>query len=88
MLFDIGEAEYEYLHGQDPEHGVADDNEIDKEESPDFQRMLDEFKTLICTYLKLAFTDPISLPPFLLNSVDEGPTMRLSELFAWLEKSE
>lgn len=87
MLFDIGEAETEYLHGRDPEHGVADDEEFEKEQSPDFQRMLDEYNSLICKYLMLAFTDPTSLPPFLLD-VDEGPTMCLSELIAWLEESE
>jgi hypothetical protein len=87
MLFDIGEAENEYLDGRDPEHGVADHEEFEKEQSPDFQRMLDKYKSLICEYLTLAFTDPTSLPPFLLD-VDEGPTMRLSELIAWLEESE
>lgn len=87
MLFDIGEAVTEYLHGRDPKHGVADDKEFEKEQSPDFQRMLDEFNSLICEYLMLAFTDPTSLPPFLLD-VDEGPTMRLSELIKWLEEPE
>jgi hypothetical protein len=58
--------------------------EMCKEESPEFQRIRDEFNSLICEYLMLAFTDPTSLPPFLLD-VDEGPTMRLSELIAWLE---
>ena len=86
-LFDIGEAETEYLYGRDRKHGVADDEEFEKEQSPDFQRMLDEFNSLICEYLMLAFTDPTSLPPFLLD-VDEGPTMRLSELIAWLEEPE
>jgi hypothetical protein len=84
VLFDIGEEDTERLHGRDPEHGVADDEEFEKEQSQDFQRILDEFNSLICEYVKLAFTDPTSLPPFLLDS-DEGPTMRLSELFAWLE---
>jgi hypothetical protein len=84
QLFDIGEAETEYLHGRDPEHGDADNKEFEKEGSPEFQRMLNEFKSLICEYLMLAFTDPTSLPQFLLD-VDEGPTMRLSELIAWLE---
>lgn len=84
QLFDIGEAETEYLHGRDPEHGDADNKEFEKEESPEFQRMLNEFKSLICEYLMLAFTDPTSLPQFLLD-VDEGPTMRLSELIAWLK---
>ena len=65
------------------EHGDADYEEFEKEESPDFQRMLNEFKSLICEYLMLAFTNPTSLPPFLLDS--EGPTMRLSELIAWLK---
>ena len=83
MLFDIGEAENEYLDGRDPEHGVADHEEFEKEQSPDFQRMLDKYKSLICEYLTLAFTDPTSLPRFLLDS--EGPTMRLSELGPWLE---
>ena len=81
-LFDIGEEETEYFHGRDPKHGVADDEEFEKEQSPDFQRILDQFNSLICEYLKLAFTDPTSLPPFLLD--DKGPTMRLSELIAWL----
>lgn len=85
-LFDVGEAETESLHGPDPEHGVADNEELKKEESPDFQRMLDEFKTLICEYVKLAFTDPTSLPPFLLD-VDKGPTIPLSKLGDWLEES-
>lgn len=84
-LFDIGEAETEYLHGRDTEHGVADDEEFEKEESPDFQRIRNEFNSLICEYVRLAFTDPISLPLFLLD-VNKGPTMRLSELIAWLEK--
>lgn len=84
QLFDIGEAETEYLHGRDPEHGDADNKEFENEESPEFQSMLNEFKSLICEYLMLAFTDPTSLPPFLLDS-NEGPTMRLSELIAWLE---
>jgi hypothetical protein len=84
-LFDIGEEENDHLHEIDQEHSVNDDEEFEKEESPDFQRMLDEFKTLICEYVKLAFTDPTSLPPFLLNS--EGPTMPLSKLIAWLEES-
>lgn len=84
MLFDIGEAETEYLHGRDPEHGVADDKEFEKEQSPDFQRMLDEYNSLICEYVKLALTEPTSLPPFLLD-VDEGPTMPLSKLLPWLE---
>jgi hypothetical protein len=83
-LFNIDEARTEYLHRRDPKHVVADDEEFEKEQSPDFQKMRDEFNTLIREYVKLAFTDPTSLPPFLLNS-DEGPTMRLSELFAWLE---
>jgi hypothetical protein len=84
-LFDISEAETSIIDGIDPEHGAADDEEFEKEQSPDFQRIRDEFNTLICKYLKLAFTDPTSLPPFLLNSVDEGPTMPLSKLIAWLE---
>jgi len=87
QLFDIGEAETEYLHGRDPEHGDADNKEFEKEQSPEFQIMRDEFNSLICEYVRLAFTDPTSLPPFLLD-VDEGPTMRLSELIAWLEESE
>ena len=80
MLFNIDED------GRDPEHGDADHKEFEKEESPYFKRMLDEFKSLICEYVKLAFTDPTSLPPFLLDS--EGPTMRLSDLLTWLEESE
>jgi hypothetical protein len=87
-LFDISEAETSIIDGIDSDHGAADDEEFKKEQSPDFQRIRDEFNTLICEYLKLAFTDPTSLPPFLLNSVHEGPTMRLSELIAWLEESE
>lgn len=82
-LFDISEAATSVIDGLDPTHGVADDEEFDKERSPDFQKMRDEFNTLICKYLKLAFTDLTSLPPFLLDS--EGPTIRLSELIAWLE---
>lgn len=87
QLFDIGEAETEYLHGRDPEHGDAEDKEFEKEGSPEFQIMRDEFKSLICEYLKLAFTDPTSLPPFLLDS-NEGPTMHLSELIAWAASAE
>ena len=83
-LFNIDEARTEYLHRRDPKHVVADDEEFDKEQSPDFQKMRDEFNTLICEYVKLAFTDPTSLPPFLLD-FDECPTMRLSELLARLE---
>ena len=82
-FFDISEAATSVIDGQDPTHGVADDEEFEKERSPDFQKMRDEFNTLICEYLKLAFTDLTSLPPFLLDS--EGPTMRLSELIALLE---
>ena len=63
---------------------IPDYPEFEKERSPDFQKMRDEFNTLICKYLKLAFTNPTSLPPFLLNS-DKGLTMHLSELLAWLE---
>lgn len=74
------------INGPDPEHGVADDEEFEKEESPDFQSMLEEYNSLLCEYLVLAFTDPTSLPTCLLD-VDEGPTMRLSELIAWLEES-
>lgn len=84
MLFDIGEAENEYLDGRDSEHGVADKKEIKKYQSHDFQRIRKEYNSLLCEYVKLAFTDPTSLPPFLLD-VDEGPTMRLSELPAWLK---
>ena len=58
--------------------------EMNKEQSPEFQIMRDEFNSLICEYVRLAFTDPTSLPPFLLDP-DKGPTMRLSELDAWLE---
>jgi hypothetical protein len=87
-LFDIGEARTEeYLPGRDPEHRDADNKEFEKEESPEFQIMLNEFKSLISKYLMLAFTDPTSLPPFLLD-VDEGPTMPLSELIAWAESPE
>lgn len=86
-LFNIGEEENERLNGPDSTHGVADDEEFEKEQSPDFQRIRDEFNSLICEYVKLAFTEPTSLPPFLLD-VDEGPTMPLSELIAWLEESE
>ena len=90
-LFNIGEIETERLKGPDSIHSQSihsqnDDQEFKKEESSDFQRMLDEFETLICEYVKLAFTDPTSLPPFLLDS-DEGPTMPLSELIALLKKS-
>lgn len=85
-LFTIGEIESEHIYGPDPEHGVADDEEFEKEESPDFQSMLEEYNSLLCEYLVLAFTDPTSLPTCLLD-VDEGPTMRLSELIAWLEES-
>jgi hypothetical protein len=82
-LFNKGEGVFEYLrHNQ--EHANAEDKEDEKEKSPDFQRMLTEFNSLICEYVRLAFTDPTSLPPFLLD-VDEGPTMRLSELDAWLK---
>ena len=84
QLFDIGEAETEYLHGRDPEHGDADNKEFEKEKSPDFQRSRDEFDFLIRDYVGLAFADPTSLPPFLFDS-DEGPTMPLSELDAWLK---
>ncbi len=86
-LFDIGEKENDHLHEIDQEHRVNDDEEFEKEESPDFKRMLDEFNSLICEYLKLAFTDPTSLPPFLLDP-DKCPTMPLSELEDWLKKSE
>ena len=82
-LFDISEAETSAIDGPDSTHDVADDKEFDKERSPDFQKMRDEFNTLICKYLKLAFTDPTLLPQFLLDS--EGPTMRLSKLIAWLK---
>jgi hypothetical protein len=82
-LFNKGEGVFEYLRGYS-KHADAEDKEDEKEKSPDFQRMLDEFNSLICEYLMLAFTDPTSLPPFLLD-VDEGPTMRLSELDAWLK---
>ena len=64
----------------------CDYEDLEKEKSLDFQRMRNEFNSLICEYLMLAFTDPTSLPRFLLDS-DEGPTMRLSELIAWLEES-
>ena len=77
-LYNCGEASADELDESD------DNKEFEKEESPEFQRMLDEFNSLICEYVKLAFTDPTSLPPFLLDS-DEGPTMRLSELDAWLK---
>lgn len=86
-LFDIDEAENEHIDGPDPTHGAADDEEFEKEQSHDFQRMREEYNSLLCKYLKLAFTDPISLPPFLLD-VDKGPTMPLSELEDWLKKSE
>lgn len=82
-LFNKGEWVFEYLRGYS-KHANAEDKEDEKEQSPEFQIMRDEFKSLICEYLMLAFTDPTSLPPFLLDA-DEGPTMRLSELDAWLE---
>ena len=85
-LFNIGEAENDDLHEIEEEYHVNDDEEFEKEQSPDFQRMREEYNSLLCEYLKLAFTEPTSLPPFLLD-VDEGPTMPLSELIAWLEKS-
>lgn len=62
------------------------ENEREKEYSIEFMKVRDEFNSLICEYLKLAFNEPTLLPPFLLD--DEGPTMRLSELIAWLEESE
>jgi hypothetical protein len=62
------------------------ENEREKEYSIKFMKVRDEFNSLICEYLKLAFNEPTLLPPFLLD--DEGPTMRLSELIAWLEESE
>jgi len=86
QLFNIGEAEAERLNGPDPEHGVTDNEEFEKEQSRDFQGIRDEFNSLICEYLMLAFTDPTSLPPFLLDG-DECPTMPLSKLRAWLEES-
>jgi hypothetical protein len=83
-LFNREEVDTESLHGRDPEHGSADDKEIEKEETLEFQIIRDEFESLICEYLKLAFTDPTSLPPFLLDA-DEGPTFPLSELIAWFK---
>lgn len=83
-LFDNGEVDTEYFYGLDREHRNADNDEFEKEKSPDFQRIRNEFNSLICEYVRIAFTDPTSLPQFLLD-VDEGPTMRLSELIAWLE---
>lgn len=65
-------------------HANAYDKEFEKEQSPDFKKNRDEFNSLICEYVRLAFTDPTSLPPFLLDP-DEGPTMLLSKLDAWLE---
>lgn len=69
---------------QDSKHANAYDKEFEKEQSPDFKKNRDEFNSLICEYVRLAFTDPTSLPPFLLDP-DEGPTMLLSKLDAWLE---
>lgn len=87
-LFNIGETENDDLHEIEEEYRVNDDEEFEKEEeSPNFQRIRNKFNSLICEYVKRAFTDPTSLPPFLLD-VDEGPTMCLSELIAWLEESE
>jgi hypothetical protein len=83
-LFNIGEGEFLESFRYVSKHDNADDEEFRKEESPEFQIMRDEFKSLICEYLILAFTDPTSLPPFLLDA-DEGPIMRLSELDAWLK---
>jgi hypothetical protein len=69
----------------DQENGDADYEEIEKEKyCLNFKRNRDEFNSLISKYLMLAFTDPTSLPQFLLD-VDKGPTMPLSELIAWAE---
>ena len=83
-LFDSEEEETADLRGRDSEHGVADKKDIEKDQSHDFQRIRKEYNSLLCEYVKLAFTDPTSLPPFLLD-VDEGPTMRLSQLPVWLK---
>jgi hypothetical protein len=83
-LFDNEEVDTEYFYGLDPEHRNADNDEFEKEKSPDFQRIRNEFNSLICEYVRIAFTDPTSLPQFLLDP-DEGPTIHLSELDAWLE---
>jgi hypothetical protein len=62
-------------------------DEMNKEYSIEFKKVRDEFQLHVSEYLMLAFNEPTSLPPFLLDS-DEGPTMPLSELIAWLEESE
>lgn len=66
----------------DLERAESDDRDFQKEQTLEFQLMRDEFESLLLKYIRLAFTDPESLPPFLL---DHGPTMLLSELDAWLK---
>jgi len=65
-------------------HADADDEEFEKEETAEFQLIRDEFECMLLEYIRLAFTDPESLPRCLLDS-DEGPTMLLSKLNAWLK---
>lgn len=69
---------------RESESAESDDEEFEKEETSEFQQIRDEFECILLEYIRLAFTDPESLPLFLLDP-DEGPTMRLSELDAWLE---
>lgn len=77
-LYTVDEAE----NDQFMKVGINKD-EMDKENSIEFKKVRDEFGSHVCKYLRDAFNEPTSLPPFLLDS--EGPTMRLSELLLWLK---
>jgi hypothetical protein len=81
-LYTIGEASADEIDGSD-ENGFADNIEFENEETPEYNINKDEFDSLLCEYLKIAFTNPASLPRFLLSDI--GPKMPLSELNAWLE---